>query len=89
VGDSPCIRPPNILRSTVIGCEIKYELTQKSVKEEFLFEIEVLGQDFSQEKGHTLYNHIFGKFGQRNFFRLPKLGAKAPPMTVTDMRNCA
>ena len=27
--------PPNILRSTVIGCEAKYELTKKVVKEEF------------------------------------------------------
>ena len=34
-GDIPCIRPPNILRSTVIGCEAKYELTKKSLKEEF------------------------------------------------------
>ena len=29
VGDDPSIRPPNILRSTVIGCEAKYELTKK------------------------------------------------------------
>jgi len=29
VGDGPCIRPPNILRSTVMGCEAKYELTKK------------------------------------------------------------
>jgi len=35
VGDGPCIRPPNILRSTVIGCEGNYELTKKSVKEDF------------------------------------------------------
>jgi len=29
VGDGPCIRPPNISRSTVIGCEAKYELTKE------------------------------------------------------------
>src|SRR6218665_2052981 len=35
-GDGPRIRPPNILRSTVIGCEAKYELIKKGLKEEFL-----------------------------------------------------
>ena len=25
VGDGPCIRPPNILRSSVVGCARKYE----------------------------------------------------------------
>ena len=34
-GDDPCIRPPNILKSTVIGYEAKYELTKKGLKEEF------------------------------------------------------
>ena len=29
VGDGPCIRPPNISRSRVIGCVAKYELTKK------------------------------------------------------------
>jgi len=29
VGDGPCLRPPKILRSTVIGCEAKHELTKK------------------------------------------------------------
>ena len=29
VGDGPCILPHNILRSTVMGCEAKYELTKK------------------------------------------------------------
>ena len=29
VEDGPGIRPPNILGSTVIGCEAKYELTNK------------------------------------------------------------
>ena len=28
-GDGPCIRPPDILRSSVIGCVAKYELTKK------------------------------------------------------------
>ena len=35
MGDGPCIRL-NILRSTVIGCEAKYELIKKGLKEEFL-----------------------------------------------------
>jgi len=49
VGDGPCIRLPNILRSTVIGCEANYELTKKGLKEEFFCsEIKVFGQ----EKGH-------------------------------------
>jgi len=30
-GNGPCIRLPNILRSTVIGCEAKYELIKKMV----------------------------------------------------------
>jgi len=29
VGDGPCIRPPIFLRSTVVGCEEKYNLTKK------------------------------------------------------------
>ena len=29
VGDGPCIRPPNILRSTVIGCT--YDLTKQNI----------------------------------------------------------
>jgi len=36
VGDGPCIRPSNILRSSVIECEAKYELTKNGVKEEYL-----------------------------------------------------
>jgi len=28
-GDGPCIRPPNISRSSVIGCMAKYELARK------------------------------------------------------------
>ena len=29
VGDGPCIRPPNIFRSSVVGCVRKYELSKK------------------------------------------------------------
>ena len=29
VGDGPCIRPPNILRSSVVGCARKYEQSLK------------------------------------------------------------
>ena|SRR6218665_116471 len=29
VGDGPCIRPPNILRSSVVGCARKYEKSKK------------------------------------------------------------
>ena len=52
VGDGPCIRHPNVLRSIVIGCEAKYELTKKSLKLGGIFccEIEVFGQ----EKGHIM-----------------------------------
>src|SRR6218665_4229608 len=28
-GDGPCIRPPNILRSSVVGCARKYEQSKK------------------------------------------------------------
>ena len=41
---------PNILRSTVIGCEAKYELNKRGLKEEFFSEIEAFGQ----EKGHII-----------------------------------
>jgi len=41
--DGLCIRPPNIMRSAVIGCEAKYELTKQRCQGEiFYFEIEVL-----------------------------------------------
>src|SRR6218665_479848 len=30
-GDGPCIRPPNILRSSVVGCARKYEKSKKGV----------------------------------------------------------
>src|SRR6218665_991405 len=29
VGDGPCIRPPNILRSSVVGCALKYEQSKR------------------------------------------------------------
>src|SRR6218665_2899472 len=31
VGDGPCIRPPNILRRSVVGCARKYEQSKKGV----------------------------------------------------------
>ena len=31
VRERQCIRPPNILRTTVIGCEAKYELTKNGL----------------------------------------------------------
>ena len=39
VGDGPCIRPPNILRSSVVGCARKYEQSKKCVIEELFSEI--------------------------------------------------
>jgi len=33
-GDGPCIRTPNISRSSVIGCVAKYEQTKKCVTKE-------------------------------------------------------
>ena len=35
VGDAHASVPPHILRTSVIGCEAKYELTKKGLKEEF------------------------------------------------------
>jgi len=35
VGDSPCIRPPNISRSSVVRCVRKYELSKKRCHQEF------------------------------------------------------
>jgi len=46
VGDGPCIRPPNILRSTVIGSGAKYKVTEKRRQGGiFLSEIEVFGKE--------------------------------------------
>src|SRR6218665_1415105 len=50
VGDGPCIRPPNISRSSVIGCVLKYERGKKRCHEIiFCSEIEV----FRKEKDHN------------------------------------
>jgi len=44
---------PNILRSTVMGCEAKYELTKKRCQGGiFLSEIEIFGQE---NGGHICY----------------------------------
>ena len=55
-GDGPCIRPPNILRSTVIGCEAKYELTKKRCQWGIFFsEIEKLKLKFWSRKWESYY----------------------------------
>src|SRR6218665_1860459 len=75
--------PPNSLRSTVIGCEAKYELTkQRSPGGTFCCEIEAFGQ----EKGHIrriicnimlckwkffLKRSFENLFREINFFRPP------------------
>src|SRR6218665_2638408 len=41
VGDGPCIRSPNILRSSVVGCTRKYEQSKKGVMKELFSEIVV------------------------------------------------
>src|SRR6218665_3474123 len=38
-GGGPCIRPPNILRSSVVGCARKYEKCKKGVIKELFSEI--------------------------------------------------
>jgi len=37
VENAPCIRPPNISRTSVIGCEAKYELTKKVFRRNFFW----------------------------------------------------
>src|SRR6218665_211100 len=57
VGDGPCIRPPNILRSrpTVNGYEANHELTKKRCQGgTFCCEIEVFGQE-----GYICYKSEF------------------------------
>jgi len=49
MGGRPCIRPPNISRSTVIGCEAKYELTKKRSKV-FRRNFNFRNRGFGQEK---------------------------------------
>ena len=52
-GDGPCIRPPIILRITVIGCEAKYELAKIRCQGGlFLSKIEVFGEE---KGGHICY----------------------------------
>ena len=42
VGDGPCIRPPNVFRSSVVGCARKYEQGKKRcLQEDFCCEIVV------------------------------------------------
>src|SRR6218665_2073776 len=54
VGDGPCIRLPNILRSSVVGCARKYEQSKKGV---FLV----------RKWSYTTFNivKIYGKSGKR------------------------
>ena len=70
MGDGPCIRPPNIWRSSVIGCVQKYELSKKNVSSRiYLSEIEV----FLVKKGsyiircYVIYN-IKGRKNLINIF---------------------
>jgi len=92
VGERP-IRSPNILRSTVIGCEAKYELTKKrSQGEIFCSEIEVFGQE-KGKNGHQKFilgvkMEFFPKKSHQKsenlvreiFLSSSKLGAKSAPM---------
>ena len=51
VGDGPCIRPPNISRSSVIGCVWKYQLGKNGVMEDFFCsELDF----FRKEKDHNV-----------------------------------
>jgi len=86
-GDGPCIRPSNILRSTVIGCVEKYELTKKRCQGGiFLSEIEVFGQEKKVVRNFGWSNEIFFLKEGRSiiwatkFFPSPKFSAKSPPM---------
>ena len=54
VGDGPCIRPPNILRNSVVRCVRKYELSKKGVMKEFCYEIEL----FREERAVYVKYHI-------------------------------
>ena len=52
--------PPNILRSTAMGCEAKYELTKKRCQGGILLsEIEVLGQEMGVI--YVIYQMFGGK----------------------------
>ena len=52
-GDGPCIRPPNILRSSVGGCARKYEQSKKGVIKELFSKIGV----FLVKKGPHMRFH--------------------------------
>jgi len=63
-GDGPCICPPNILRSSVVGCARKYEQSKEGVIKEFFSEIVV----FLARKGsYTTFNTVkrYGNSGKR------------------------
>ena len=68
VGDSPCIRPPNILRSSVVGCARKYtKRVKRGVIKEFFSEIVVV---LVRKGSYTTFNighsERYGKSGKRN-----------------------
>ena len=54
-GGGPCIRPPNILRSSVVGCVRKYEQSKKSVIKEFFSEIVVV---LVRKGSYTTFNIV-------------------------------
>src|SRR6218665_2713032 len=51
VGDGLCIRPPNISRSSVIGCALKYEMTKERRNGRIFF----CNRGFQSRKGSSLY----------------------------------
>src|SRR6218665_3117001 len=91
VGDGPCIRPLQFLRSTVMGCEAKYELTKRCQGGIFLSEIEV----FCQEKGiiyviNQISDKIESKKVIRNFFikRSFEYFRRPPPKSAPGLCQC-
>jgi len=54
-GGGPCIRPPNILRSSVVGCARKYE-HKKGVIKELFSEIEVVLMGKERKNPKNLVN---------------------------------
>jgi len=81
---------PNIWRSSVIGCVLKYELSKKSVKKKghnIRFQTIKTGKkqkerllDIIGVEMGIVSKKVVVKFGLRNFIRPPKLGAKSLPM---------
>jgi len=58
----------NILRTTVIGCKAKYELTKKGVQEDFrVAKIEVFGQEKGEHTGDTGKMQSTTKKGHQKF----------------------